>query len=247
MKHRGPVYFSGLLKVLFGGLLLLAGHRATAQTPLPPAPPDSLRELSQERRPPPLAPVVAPTDTLVRVGVCPGPRVRVAAILFAGNNRTRERTLRAELNFHEGDSLTVADLPARLEANRRRLFNLQLFHAVLAQASCGGTGQLTVLLACRSAGTSCLPLFFPLSEDFNVWRTRPDRWHRIDYGLHLVDTNFRGRAEQLTANIQLGFNRKYELFYEAPGLGRRRRVGWGWAFRTTRAATWTTTSSATAA
>jgi outer membrane protein assembly factor BamA len=43
----------------------------------------------------------------------------------------------------------------------------------------------------------------------------------------LVHTNFRGRAEQLTTNLQFGFNRKYELFYEVPGFGRRRRVGMG--------------------
>ncbi|MDJ0363876.1 POTRA domain-containing protein [Hymenobacter sp. H14-R3] len=202
---------------------------AQAQTRLPPAlPPDSLRELSQERRPPALAPVVAPSDTLVRVGACPGAKIRVSAILFAGNGRTRERTLRAELDIHEGDSLVVADLPARLEANRRRLYNLQLFHAVLAQASCGGTGQLTILFSVQERWYILpTPIFSLAAANFNAWLDRADRWQRLDYGLHLTDTNFRGRAEQLTANIQLGFNRKYELFYEAPGLGRRRRVGVG--------------------
>jgi len=155
--------------------------------------------------------------------------VRVFAILFAGNHRTIERTLRAELNFREGDSLEVADLPARLEANRRRIYNLQLFHAVLVQASCGGSGQLTVLFSVQERWYVLPTPILSLSEDFNVWRTRPDRWRRIDYGLHVVDNNFRGRAEQLTANLQLGFNRKYELFYEAPGFGRRRRVGLGLA------------------
>nr|WP_236018639.1 POTRA domain-containing protein [Hymenobacter sp. BT559] len=209
-------------------LLGLAGA-LRAQTPHLSAPPDSLRELSREAHPPALAPVVAPTDTLVRIGPCPGRRVRVSGILFVGNHRTRERTLRAELDFHEGDSLTVADLTSRLEANRRRLFNLQLFHAVLAQASCGSTGQLTVLFNMQERWYILPTPILSLGEDFNVWRTRADRWQRIDYGLHLIDTNFRGRAEQLTANIQLGFNRKYELFYEAPGLGRRRRIGAGLA------------------
>ncbi len=201
---------------------------AQAQTRLPPASPDSLRELSQERRPPALAPVVAPSDTLVRVGACPGAKVRVSAILFAGNGRTRTRTLLAELDLHVGDSLVVADLPARLEVNRRRLYNLQLFHAVLAQASCGGTGQLTVLFSVQERWYILpTPIFSLAAANFNAWLARADRWQRLDYGLHLTDTNFRGRAEELTANIQLGFNRKYELFYEAPGLGRRRRVGVG--------------------
>ena len=148
MKHRRRhSFFTAVGWLLVLGLWLHAPSSQGQVILPPPAAPDSLRELSQEARPPVLRPVVVPTDTLVRVGTCPGPRVRVSAILFAGNSRTRERTLRAELDFHEGDSLTVADLARRLEANRRRLFNLQLFHAVLAQASCGGTGQLTVLFS----------------------------------------------------------------------------------------------------
>jgi outer membrane protein assembly factor BamA len=228
VKHRAQLSFlTAVSWLLLLGCLLGLARPSYAQTPLPAASPDSLRELSQEARPPALAPVVVPTDTLVRVSVCPGARVRVSAILFAGNNRTRERTLRAELDFHEGDSLTVGDLASRLEANRRRLYNLQLFHAVLAQGSCGGTGQLTVLFSVQERWYILPTPILSLADDFNRWRTRADRWQRIDYGLHLVDTNFRGRAEELTANIQLGFNRKYELFYEAPGLGRRRRVGAG--------------------
>ena len=228
MKHRALFNLAGWLLVLLFGM---AGP-ALAQTPLPAAPPDSLRELSRERRPPALAPVVAPTDTLVRLSACPASsgRVRVGAILFAGNNRTRERTLRAELDFREGDSLTVNDLPARLEANRRRLFNLQLFHAVLVQGSCGGTGQLTVLFVVQERWYLIpTPILSLADPNINRWLARPgrQRWQRLDYGLHVVDTNFRGRAEQLTANLQLGFNRKYELFYEAPGLGRRRRLGVG--------------------
>ena len=227
MKYRA-------LLVVVGWLLLGLGvaRPALAQTPRPAAPPDSLRELSLERRPPVLAPVVAPSDTLVRLSPCPtaGALVRVGAILFAGNNRTRERILRAELDFREGDSLAVADLPARLEANRRRLFNLQLFHAVLVQGSCGGTGQLTVLFVVQERWYLIpTPILSLADPNINRWLARPgkQRWQRLDYGLHVVDTNFRGRAEQLVANLQLGFNRKYELFYEAPGLGRRRRLGVG--------------------
>ncbi|HET9504504.1 MAG TPA: POTRA domain-containing protein [Hymenobacter sp.] len=211
------------------GWLLLAAAPALAQTPLPAAPPDSLLRLSEEARPAALPPVVVPTDTLVRVSACPGAaRVRVMGLLFVGNDRTRERTLRAELNFREGDSLDVADLRARLEANRRRLYNLQLFHAVLVQASCTGRGQVIVLFNVQERWYVIpTPIFSIADPNFQRWWQRPDRWQRLDYGLHVVHTNFRGRAEQLTANLQLGFNRKYELFYEAPGFGRRRRVGVG--------------------
>lgn len=177
-----------------------------------------------------LPPVVAPADTLVRVLTCAGapPRVRVAVLLLLGNRITHERILRAELDVREGDTLALVDLAARLEANRRRLFNLQLFHAVLVQASCQGNGQLVVVFAVQERlYTFPVPILSIADRNLRAWLDRSDRWRRLDYGVHLLRNNFRGRNEQLTANLQLGFNRKYELFYEAPGFGRARRVGVG--------------------
>ena len=180
-----------------------------------------------------LPPVVAPTDTLVRILPCEGgpTRARVAVVLLVGNRVTRARILRAELNIREGDTLDLANLPALLEANRRRLFNLQLFHTVLVQASCQGNGQLVLLFVVQERlYTFPVPIFSIADRNFRSWLDRPDRWRRLDYGIHLVRNNFRGRNEQLTANLQLGYNPKYEVFYEAPGLGRARRVGVGGGF-----------------
>ncbi len=174
------------------------------------------------------APVAAPVDTLVRVVPCPG-RVRAAVgtILFAGNAVTKARILRAELDFHEGDTLTLAGLAARLETNRARLFNLQLFHAVLVQASCAGERLVIVFAVQERWYTFPVPILSLADRNLRSWLDRADRWRRVDYGVHLIRTNFRGRNEQIIANLQLGFNRKYELFYEAPGLGPYRKIGFG--------------------
>ncbi|MBC8082921.1 MAG: BamA/TamA family outer membrane protein [Hymenobacter sp.] len=159
---------------------------------------------------------------------CPGYQtVRVVALVFAGNKVTKERTLQAELDFEEGDTLSTATLARRLETNRRRLFNLQLFHRVLAEVVCQN-GDLTVIFSVQERWyTFPVPILSIADRNFRAWADRPDRWQRVDYGLHLTRNNFRGRNEALRANLQLGFNRKYELFYEAPGYGRRRRVGVG--------------------
>lgn len=161
---------------------------------------------------------------------CPGyARVRVGQVLFVGNNKTKERILRAELDFREGDSLDVAGLGKRLEANRRRVYNLQLFHEVVMQLVCRD-GEITVLLGVQERWyTFPVPIFSLADRNFRSWANRPDRWRRVDYGIHLTRNNFRGRNEQLIANLQLGFNRKYEVFYEAPGYGRRRHLGLGLA------------------
>lgn len=200
---------------MFGVLLLLW------QVLVPvPAPADTL--------PRPLRPVVAPTDTLVRVLPCSGTvRAAVGHVVFAGNAITRERILRAELDFKEGDTLALVDLPARLEANRRRLFNLQLFHAVVVQASCTSGNWLIVFGVQERWYTFPVPILSLADRNLRSWLNRSDRWRRVDYGLHLTRANFRGRNEQFIINLQLGFNRKYELFYEVPGVGRYRRLGFG--------------------
>ncbi|MFD2785936.1 BamA/TamA family outer membrane protein [Hymenobacter rubripertinctus] len=195
--------------------------------PAPAASPT--RALRLETPPTPLPDTLRATgpDSLVQAQ-CPGyATLRVGRLLFVGNSVSREVVLRAELDFREGDSLTAATLGRRLEANRRRLFNLQLFHQVLVQAVCR-EGELTLLYSVQERWyTFPIPIFSLADRNFRSWLDRPDRWQRVDYGLHVVRRNFRGRNEQLLGNLQLGFNRKYELFYEAPGYGRRRRVGFG--------------------
>ena len=177
------------------------------------------------RTPPP---VVASADTLVRIVPCPGiRRAAVGTLLFVGNAVTKERILRAELDFHEGDTLVLADLPTCLEANRRRLFNLQLFHAVVVQASCAGSRLVIIFGVQERWYTFPVPILSLADRNLRSWLDRSDRWRRLDYGVHVTRSNFRGRNEQIIANLQLGFNRKYELFYEAPGLGRYRRMGIG--------------------
>ena len=170
---------------------------------------------------------VAPVDSIVQ-GQCPQyTKVRVGTILFAGNEITKEVVLRAELDFHEGDTLSVDALAARLESNRLRLFNLRLFHNVIQQTVCRD-GEITVLFAVQERWyTFPIPTLSFAERNFNAWLDRDDRWRRVNYGIYVMRRNFRGRNEDIRANVQLGFNRRYELFYEAPGYGPRRRIGLG--------------------
>lgn len=176
------------------------------------------------------ASLLAPPDTARYLNAdsllarqCPGyQRVRIGQILFVGNEVTKERVLRAELDIREGDTLAAADVARRLERNRRRLFNLQLFNQVNVQLTCR-EGELIVLYGVQERWyTFPVPIFSLADRNFQSWQNRPDRWRRLDYGVHILRNNFRGRNEQLFGNLQLGFNRKYELFYVRPGLGRHR-------------------------
>lgn len=171
------------------------------------------------------------TDSLVLIGQpCSAAVVRaqVGQIIFFGNAKTRERILRAEIDFAEGDSLSVEGLKARLEASRRRLYNLQLFHAVTCQAICRD-GRLLIAFTVRERWYLFpSPIFSLADRNVRAWLDKRD-FSRVDYGLHLVQRNFRGRNESVTLNLQHGFNRKYEVFYNLP-FALSRRLGLGLLF-----------------
>ncbi|WP_187631995.1 POTRA domain-containing protein [Hymenobacter lutimineralis] len=201
-----------IASLLAAGLLAAAGPQ-----PLP----DTLRTAS--------------LDSVVRAQ-CPAyTQVRVAAILFAGNATTRDKILRAELDFREGDTLTVETLAKRLEKNRLRVFNLQLFHTVGVQTVCRD-GALTVLFGVQERWyTFPVPIFSLADRNIRAWLDRADRWQRVDYGVHVVRYNFRGRNELLRGNLQLGFNQKYEVFFENPGTARRPGLALGGSVTRSRA------------
>ncbi|MBC7448636.1 MAG: BamA/TamA family outer membrane protein [Hymenobacteraceae bacterium] len=185
------------------------------------------RVAAQSAPPPVLLPGDG-TDSLVLINPpCPGQTewVVVRQILFLGNARTRTRVLSGELDVREGDSISVTNLRTRLELNRRRLFNLQLFHAVICQAVCRD-GQLLLIFTLRERWYLFpSPIFSLADRNPRAWLAKRD-FSRVDYGLHVVQQNFRGRNEQLIANFQHGFNRKYELFYTLPyALSRRQGIG----------------------
>lgn len=150
--------------------------------------------------------------------------VEIAAIAFVGNRKTREQILRAELDFSEGEVLTTGNLEKRLEKNRLRLYNLQLFLWVRYETVCQN-GRLTLIFEVQERWYLFpTPIFSLADRNFNAWWEKKDL-NRLDYGLHLVQNNFRGRNELLKVNLQQGFNRKYELFYSVPYVNKKHNLG----------------------
>jgi outer membrane protein assembly factor BamA len=155
---------------------------------------------------------------------CPKQAIFIKQIVFEGNNKTKEKVLRAELGFTEGAVLDSATLAEETEASRIRLFNLQLFHWVKSEISCDN-GEASVKFIFQERWYFFpVPIFSLADRNINAWLKKKD-FNRIDYGLHVVQQNVRGRNETLRSNLQHGFNRKYELFYQIPYISRRQKLG----------------------
>ncbi|MFD2248567.1 POTRA domain-containing protein [Pontibacter ruber] len=156
--------------------------------------------------------------------VCPSDTVVIAEIRFQGNETTKSSVLQKELTFATGDTLVTASLVELLEENRKRLFNLRLFHNVTYTYTCQ-EGQVSVLYTMQERWYLYpFPIFSLADRNFNAWWDKKD-YDRIDYGINLVRRNFRGRNEEVRIKLQHGFNRRVEFAYRVPYVSRSHRIG----------------------
>jgi outer membrane protein assembly factor BamA len=129
-----------------------------------------------------------------------------------------------ELNISPGDTLEAGELEGRLEENRRRLFNLRLFHEVGYTYTCH-EGRVAVLYTIQERWYLYpIPIFDLADRNFNAWLERRD-WGRVDYGMNLIRRNFRGRNEEVRMRVQQGFNKRLEFIYRVPYISRTHKLG----------------------
>ncbi|WP_370583265.1 hypothetical protein [Pontibacter sp. FD36] len=150
--------------------------------------------------------------------------VVIDSIGFKGNEVSKSRMLLFELNISPGDTVATAELEAKLEENRRRLFNLRLFHEVGYTYTCLG-GRVTVTYTMQERWYLYpIPIFDLADRNFNAWLERRD-WGRVDYGINLIRRNFRGRNEEVRVRLQQGFNKRLEFIYRVPYVSRTHKLG----------------------
>lgn len=155
---------------------------------------------------------------------CHTESVIIDSIKFEGNEVSKSRMLLFELNIAPGDTLLTAELEEKLEENRRRLFNLRLFHEVGYTYTCR-EGLVTVTYTMQERWYLYpIPIFDLADRNFNAWLERRD-WGRVDYGINLIRRNFRGRNEEVRVRLQQGFNKRLEFTYRVPYISRTHKLG----------------------
>ncbi|GAB3534481.1 hypothetical protein GCM10027443_21670 [Pontibacter brevis] len=155
---------------------------------------------------------------------CEDPQLVIAGITLAGNEVTKKQVMLQELTFAPGDTMRADELEQLLEANRKRLFNLRLFHYVNYKYTCNH-GLVQVQYEVQERFYLYPVLIFDFADrNFNAWLEKKD-WGRIDYGASLVRRNFRGRNEDVRVRVQRGFNKRLEFSYRMPYISRRHNLG----------------------
>ena len=155
-----------------------------------------------------------------------GQSIRIDSIHFVGNEKTRENILRRELDFHEKDSLSIQDLNERIEYNRRKLMNTNLFIWVKSDYHQLPNGNLSINYECLEQWyVLAYPVFQLADRNLNDWWSRGHDFDRAIYGLHFLHNNFMGRNEKVVIKAETGFTDKLEISYQNPYLDPKKTLG----------------------
>ncbi len=150
-------------------------------------------------------------------------------IEIKGFKKTKIEIIERELNFSVGDTISLSDLPQRIERNQQLLMNTGLFTgAKITYKSWNGTNNHIGLLVEVSENWYAYP--FPIFEladrNFNVWWEEYNRsLKRVNFGLRFYHINLTGRRDLLKTVGQWGFTQKYEIEYTLPYIDKNQTLG----------------------
>lgn len=157
-----------------------------------------------------------------------GQMVTVDSIHFKGNERSKRSILRRELDFKEGDQLDLNEIDQKLEFSRRKLMNTNLFIWVRSEYHLSSQGKLIINFDMLEQWYFlAYPVFQLADRNLNEWWARGHPFDRAVYGIHLLHTNFRGRAERLMLKAETGFSQRVEFSYNNPYVDRKKTLGIG--------------------
>ena len=160
--------------------------------------------------------------------VAPAASVKIGKITIDGNKHTRTRVILREMALHEGDEVPADSLDARLEKNRLRLMNLQLFNEVIQRTE-NNAGGLDLFITVKERWVIILSFILQFADrNFNTWWEKQDHdLRRATVGVTLTDKNFRGDLEQLAITAQGGYTQKLGISYSRPYANQGQTNGFG--------------------
>lgn len=153
--------------------------------------------------------------------------VSVNRVLIIGNKHTKNTIIARELMLKPGDVVWFADLPNIIEKDKRKLFNLHLFHVVNIRVLDLENGTIDLLVEVEERWyVFPIPIFRLSDRNFNEWWENYNHdFDRVNYGLKWYQYNVWGRNHTLLLTAQFGFQRRFELVYRLPYLNKTQKQG----------------------
>jgi outer membrane protein assembly factor BamA len=149
----------------------------------------------------------------------------VRDIMIAGNRTTKDFVVRRELLFTEGDTLKADDAAAVLLRSKENLLNTSLFNYVTINLIDLNEHEKQVLVMLEERWYWWPYIIFEQADrNLSAFFNDGD-WSRINYGLMLINNNFRGRAETLKVKFRLGYKKQFQVLYDIPYFTANKKHG----------------------
>lgn len=152
-------------------------------------------------------------------------------INILGNQKTKENIILRELDFVTGDSIKKSDIDKRLDLTRRKLINTNLFISAELKYTQVSNNQININIKLMEQWYILgYPIFQIVDRNYAEWWQRGASLSRTTYGIDLLHSNFRGRAERINLRLETGFTQRLEVGYRIPYIDKAQKTGIGFSF-----------------
>ncbi|MEI7594792.1 MAG: POTRA domain-containing protein [Bacteroidota bacterium] len=147
-------------------------------------------------------------------------------IEITGNKTTKQPIILRELTFNINDTINRANIDDLIDKCKKNLLNTSLFNFVTITYTIDSVFINFIITVKERWYTWPFPLFELSDRNFNTW-LQSKNFNRVNYGLYLVQENFRGRKESLKLLVRLGYDEEIGLSYQIPYIGKKQHLGMG--------------------
>ncbi len=148
--------------------------------------------------------------------------------IFDGNRKTKAKVLTRELTIGIGDTIPLSELAIKLEENRLRLLNTNLFNDVKINVkNWTFDDKVSIVISVVERWYFFpVPIFELADRDFNVWwKEQHHDLRRTNYGIRFTHSNITGRRDPFSTLIQFGYTPKFSVGYNIPYLNKKQTIG----------------------
>lgn len=161
----------------------------------------------------------------------------IKQINIVGNQRTKERIILRELDISIGDSIKTDEIETRLDLNRRKLVNTNLFITIELKPRVVDKKNVIIdIKLLEQWYVMGYPVFQIIDRNYAEWWQRGADFNRTTYGIDFLHNNFRGRAEKLNLRAETGFVQRIDFGYKIPYIDKAQKtgIGFGLSYSTTK-------------
>lgn len=151
-------------------------------------------------------------------------KVLIKNIELTGNKITRREIILRELVFSINDSIRETEIEDQLKLCQENLINTSLFNYVNINYRINNN-DLTLIISVEERWyTWPIPVLEQADRNLPSWLKKKDL-SMINYGLYLMQENFRGKRETLKLKTVFGYKEQFSILYLKPYIDRNNKHG----------------------